>query len=181
MSDVKTLSERIDALETRLTFQDETIETLNKTITAQWLQIDALTRQLATLSERLQEAEAGARRGERAAAALLEAEPRIADASATKMSQRDIFRAHRSQASSRTRSRRRSVTTTITAPYHWRHPLRTAASRESFAAWSNCSFIGTPSACSAAGSAKTDLCRSNESTSHTLSQSETPSPSRRQL
>ena len=28
-------------------FQDETIETLNKTITAQWQQIDALTRQLA--------------------------------------------------------------------------------------------------------------------------------------
>ena len=53
-----TLGERIDALETRLTFQDETIETLNKTITAQWLKIDALTRQLANLSERLLEAEA---------------------------------------------------------------------------------------------------------------------------
>ena len=60
MSDQKTLSDRIDALETRLTFQDETIETLNKTITAQWQQIDALTRQLANLSERLQEAEAHA-------------------------------------------------------------------------------------------------------------------------
>ena len=35
MSDAKNLSERIDVLETRLTFQDETIETLNKTITAQ--------------------------------------------------------------------------------------------------------------------------------------------------
>jgi SlyX protein len=54
----KALVERIDALETRLTFQDETIETLNKTITAQWLKIDALTRQLANLSERLLEAEA---------------------------------------------------------------------------------------------------------------------------
>jgi SlyX protein len=68
MSDDKTskasqdeaLGERIDALETRLTFQDETIETLNKTITAQWLKIDALTRQLANLSERLLEAEAHA-------------------------------------------------------------------------------------------------------------------------
>jgi SlyX protein len=57
MSDIKTLSERIDVLETRLTFQDETIETLNQTITAQWQQIDALTRQVAALNERLQEAE----------------------------------------------------------------------------------------------------------------------------
>jgi SlyX protein len=60
MSDAKTLSDRIDALETRLTFQDETIETLNKTITAQWHQIDALTRQMITLSERLRQAEAQA-------------------------------------------------------------------------------------------------------------------------
>ncbi|MEA2822278.1 MAG: SlyX protein [Bradyrhizobium sp.] len=60
MSDAKSLSERIDVLETRLTFQDETIETLNNTITAQWQQIDALTRQVAALSERLQEAEANA-------------------------------------------------------------------------------------------------------------------------
>jgi len=57
MSDAKTLSDRIDALETRLTFQDETIEALNKTITAQWQQIDALARQLASLGDRLREAE----------------------------------------------------------------------------------------------------------------------------
>ena len=57
MSDVKTLVERVDALEARLTFQDETIETLNKTITEQWLKIDALTRQFEALRERLQEAE----------------------------------------------------------------------------------------------------------------------------
>jgi SlyX protein len=60
MSDVKTLGERIDALESRLMFQDETIETLNKTITEQWLKIDALTRRVAELSERLHEAEAPA-------------------------------------------------------------------------------------------------------------------------
>jgi SlyX protein len=60
MNDTRTLSDRIDALETRLTYQDETIETLNKTITAQWLKIDALTRQIASLGERLQEAEAHA-------------------------------------------------------------------------------------------------------------------------
>jgi SlyX protein len=57
MSDAKF---RIDVLEARLTFQDETIETLNKTITAQWQQIDALTRQVEALRERLQEAESNA-------------------------------------------------------------------------------------------------------------------------
>jgi uncharacterized coiled-coil protein SlyX len=41
----------------RLTYQDVTIETLNQTITEQWKQIDALTRQVAELKERLQEAE----------------------------------------------------------------------------------------------------------------------------
>lgn len=51
------LAQRIDALEMRLTYQDETIETLNATITAQWAQIDTLTRQFANLRERLQEAE----------------------------------------------------------------------------------------------------------------------------
>ena len=60
MSDAKTLSDRIDALEARLMFQDETIETLNQTITAQWLKIDQLARQLVTLSDRLQEAESRA-------------------------------------------------------------------------------------------------------------------------
>jgi SlyX protein len=60
MTDVKTLSDRLDALESRLMFQDDTIETLNKTITEQWLKIDGLTRQLASLSQRLQEAEARA-------------------------------------------------------------------------------------------------------------------------
>jgi SlyX protein len=64
MSDLKALSDRvgalgdrIDVLEARLTFQDVTIETLNNTITTQWLEIDALTRQVAALSERLQESE----------------------------------------------------------------------------------------------------------------------------
>jgi SlyX protein len=56
----KELSERIDALEARSMYQEETIEQLNATITAQWKQIDVLTRQLAALTERLQEAEASA-------------------------------------------------------------------------------------------------------------------------
>ena len=60
MSDSNALGQRIDALEMRLTFQDETIETLNQTITAQWKQIDALTRQLAELKNRLQDAESAA-------------------------------------------------------------------------------------------------------------------------
>jgi SlyX protein len=54
----KELSERIDALESRLAYQDQTIEQLNETITTQWKQIDMLTRKLAALTERLQEAEA---------------------------------------------------------------------------------------------------------------------------
>lgn len=57
MNDAAKLSERIDALEVRLTYQDEAIETLNQTITAQWKQIDALTRQIAELRDRLQDAE----------------------------------------------------------------------------------------------------------------------------
>jgi uncharacterized coiled-coil protein SlyX len=60
MSDASSLSERIDAIEMRLTYQDETIETLNQTITAQWVEIDKLTRQIAELKERLQEAESQA-------------------------------------------------------------------------------------------------------------------------
>jgi len=57
MSDLKTLADRIDGLESRLAFQDDTIETLNRTVTEQWAKIDALTRQLVVLGERLQEAE----------------------------------------------------------------------------------------------------------------------------
>ncbi|XIA66891.1 SlyX family protein [Bradyrhizobium sp. TZ2] len=60
MSDVDALNERIDALEMRLTYQDVTIETLNQTITSQWVEIDRLTRQIAELKERLQEAESNA-------------------------------------------------------------------------------------------------------------------------
>lgn len=57
MTDLRSLSERIDALEMRIAYQDETIEALNQTITAQWTEIDRLTRQLAELKERVREAE----------------------------------------------------------------------------------------------------------------------------
>jgi len=57
MSEVESLRERIDVMETRIAYQDDTIETLNETITAQWKQIDMLTRQMASLGERMAEAE----------------------------------------------------------------------------------------------------------------------------
>lgn len=50
------LSARIDALEMRLTEQDVVIDDLNATITAQWRQIDALTRQMAKLVEEVEAA-----------------------------------------------------------------------------------------------------------------------------
>ncbi|QAU48658.1 SlyX family protein [Bradyrhizobium guangzhouense] len=59
-NEIKTLTERIDALEMRLAYQDDTIETLNQTITAQWKQIDVLVRKVAELGDRLQEAETNA-------------------------------------------------------------------------------------------------------------------------
>lgn len=52
-----TQAARIERLEIRAAYQDDTIETLNQTITAQWQVIDRLTRQLARLEERLREAE----------------------------------------------------------------------------------------------------------------------------
>ncbi|KQO51211.1 SlyX family protein [Methylobacterium sp. Leaf85] len=61
MTDDDTLSARIDALEMRLTEQDVVIDDLNATITAQWRQIDALTRHLAKLVEQVEEA--GSRTG----------------------------------------------------------------------------------------------------------------------
>ena len=51
------LPERIDALEIRIAYLDEIIETLNTTITAQWKQIDALSREMLHLRERLDDAE----------------------------------------------------------------------------------------------------------------------------
>jgi uncharacterized coiled-coil protein SlyX len=58
MTDVESLSDRIDALEARLMFQDATIETLNQTVTSQWREIDALKRRISELIERVREAEA---------------------------------------------------------------------------------------------------------------------------
>jgi SlyX protein len=52
------LAGRIEALETRLAFQDRTIEELNGVITEQWREIDALKRQLGLLEEMLRETQA---------------------------------------------------------------------------------------------------------------------------
>lgn len=53
-------AERLDALEVRVAFQDETIDTLNRTVTEQWATIDALKREVARLADRLQDAESRA-------------------------------------------------------------------------------------------------------------------------
>lgn len=45
--------ERIEALETRIVYQDQTIEELNQSITEQWKTIDLLTKKLATLEEQV--------------------------------------------------------------------------------------------------------------------------------
>ena len=45
--------QRIDALETRIAFQDQTIEDLNAALTEQWKVIDLLTKKLAMLEEQV--------------------------------------------------------------------------------------------------------------------------------
>lgn len=49
--------DRVEALETRVAYQDQTIDDLNRAVTAQWVQIDALSRELTRLADRLQQAE----------------------------------------------------------------------------------------------------------------------------
>ncbi len=59
MSDAaaESLEARIVVLETRIAYQDDAVETLNATITAQWAAIDRLARQLTELRDRLSAAE----------------------------------------------------------------------------------------------------------------------------
>ena len=47
------LADRLEALETRIAFQDHTIDELNATITAQWQQIDILKRKLDTIEQQV--------------------------------------------------------------------------------------------------------------------------------
>ena len=46
---------RIDAMETRIAYQDRIIEELNTAITEQWKQIESLTRQVERMADRLQQ------------------------------------------------------------------------------------------------------------------------------
>jgi len=48
-------SDRLDKLETTIAFQEQAIEDLNKTITAQWAEIAALKRLIGNLGERVRE------------------------------------------------------------------------------------------------------------------------------
>ena len=48
-------AERLEKLETTIAYQDQAIEDLNKTITAQWAEIAALKRLVGNLGERVRE------------------------------------------------------------------------------------------------------------------------------
>jgi SlyX protein len=48
-------AERLEKLETTIAYQEQAIEDLNKTITAQWAEINALKRLLGNLGERVRE------------------------------------------------------------------------------------------------------------------------------
>jgi SlyX protein len=58
---MKEAAERLEALETTVTYQAQAIEDLNRTITEQWTMIDRLKRAYDQLSDRVQEAESRAR------------------------------------------------------------------------------------------------------------------------
>lgn len=57
MNDAHAVTERIEKLEARIAHQDRIIEDLNTTVTDQWKQIEALTKQIARMGDRLQSVE----------------------------------------------------------------------------------------------------------------------------
>ena len=57
MTDSDPLAQRIDALEIRVAYQDQTIEELNMALTAQWKLIEDLERRIAKLSDQVREIE----------------------------------------------------------------------------------------------------------------------------
>ena len=60
MSDMNDLTGRLEALEIRVAYQDQTIEDLNATITAQWQELERLKRMIQRLEDQVREAEASA-------------------------------------------------------------------------------------------------------------------------
>ncbi len=60
MSDANDLTGRLEALEIRVAYQDQTIEDLNATITAQWQELERLKRMIQRLEDQVREAEARA-------------------------------------------------------------------------------------------------------------------------
>ena len=146
MSDAQdALRERIDALEMRLTYQDVTIETLNQTITAQWAEIDKLTRQLNELKG------AGARGRkqcgrpiERTAPALLNSRQENATPMEAAFKRSNIGGQALASAAHREPDRRGHHHSNDHGPYHRRDLLATAASRQLLAEWLNSVFIASP-------------------------------------
>jgi SlyX protein len=64
MDDVKALQARVEALEISRAHQERAVEDLSEALAAQWKQIEGLNRQVARLSDQLQEAQAAAGGGE---------------------------------------------------------------------------------------------------------------------
>ena len=64
MTDIDTLSARIDALEMGKAHQERAIEDLSEALAAQWKEIETLKRQIARMSEQLADAAAGPAGGE---------------------------------------------------------------------------------------------------------------------
>jgi len=57
MSEALTPGARIETLEVRIAHQERIIEDLNKSVTDQWQQIDALARQIERMADRLRRLE----------------------------------------------------------------------------------------------------------------------------
>ncbi|TBW36084.1 SlyX family protein [Siculibacillus lacustris] len=61
MTDPADFADRLVEMEVRIAHQDRIIEDLNAALVAQWRSIDALTRRLEGLADRVKEAETAAR------------------------------------------------------------------------------------------------------------------------
>ncbi|MCZ4273655.1 SlyX family protein [Maritalea porphyrae] len=64
MSSTKDLASRVEALESHIAHQDQTIEDLNKAITEQWAQFEKLQRDISKLHAELEQIESSGGAGE---------------------------------------------------------------------------------------------------------------------